>query len=163
MARSYRPWLAAFWSVAIPGLGQMYNRQTAKGFAFIAIEVLINNYSNLNLAVYYSWLFHIEQAQRVINYQWLLFYPCLYVFSIFDAYYECCKLSNKKVSKWMAVPYVLTYMFGTVGVVLGSGNIRVGGLEKLGPIFLPVLVLVIVLGMGCGLIYYFDTYRKTFR
>lgn len=162
MASSYRPWLAAFWSVAIPGLGQLYNRQIIKGIFFIILEVLINNYSNLNLAVYYSWLFDIEKAQKVINYHWLLFYPCLYVYSIFDAYCDCCKLSNKQVSKWMGIPYILTYMFGTIAVIFGSGNLPIGGLEKLGPIFLPVLVLIIG-GIGCGLIYYFDTYRKTYR
>ena len=85
-----------------------------QGYFFIILEVFINNYSNLNLAVYYSWLLDIEMAQKVINYHWLLFYPCIYVYSIFDAYYDCCKLSNKNISKWMGIPYIITYIFREV-------------------------------------------------
>lgn len=157
------PWLAAFWSIAIPGLGQLYNKQYLKGSIFLFLELVINNYANLNWAIYYSWLFDINSAQKILNYHWALFYPCLYVYSIYDAYYDCCAQNKKPMSKWMAIPYILTYVFGTISVIVGSGILPLGGIEKLGPIFLPVLVLIIFLGIGSSAVYYFDTYRKMYR
>lgn len=146
------PLLAAFWSVAIPGFGQMYNRKFLKGCLFIILEFIINVNSHLNLAIFYSWLWKIEQAQTVINYEWLLFYPCFYVYSIFDAYYDCCVLMNKSVSRWIGVPFIASCTLGTVIIIIGSGQRQLAGIEKLGPIFLGVLVLVIVLAGGAWLV-----------
>lgn len=143
-----RPLLAAFWSVAIPGFGQLYNGKYVKGFFFIVLEFVINLQSNLNIAIYYSWLMDIETACKVINYQWLLFYPCFYVFSIYDAYHDCCIMTNRAMSRWIGIPFVLTWMTGTVSVIVSSGQRPVFGLERLGPVFSGVLILIVILGLG---------------
>lgn len=147
-----RPVLAALWSAAIPGFGQMYNRQFAKGVLFIFMEFLINNYSHLNMAILYSWLFQIEKAQQVIDYQWLLFYPCFYIFAIYDAYHVSCLRSEKPESKRMAVPFVVTWLVGTVSVIIGSGQTSFFGIERLGPVFLGVIVIIVCLAGGCFLV-----------
>jgi hypothetical protein len=43
-------------------------------------------YSNLNLAILYSFSGEFTQAHEVINYQWGLFYPSIYAFAMWQAY-----------------------------------------------------------------------------
>jgi TM2 domain-containing membrane protein YozV len=142
------PLVAALWSVAIPGFGQLYNRKYVKAVIFIILEFFINLYSHLNLAIYYSWLFDIPHAQAVINYEWLLFYPCMYVFAIFDAYHDCCDTIGRAYSRYVFIPFVGTSFIGTVGIIWSSGKIHVPVLEKIGPVFVGVFLLT--LGMGLG-------------
>lgn len=152
MSPPNRPLLAAFWSVAIPGFGQLYNGKTIKGILFILLEFIINVQSHLNSAIYYSWLFDIEQAQHVLDYEWLLFYPCFYVFSIYDAYHDCCILTNRPIPRLLGLPFIATAMVGTVGVIISSGPLAIAGLQHLGPIFTGVIVLVLVMGFGSWLV-----------
>lgn len=142
------PLTAALWSVAIPGFGQLYNHKYLKGVIFIILEFIINFYSKLNSAIYYSWLFDISQAQRVINYEWLLFYPCMYVFAIFDAYHDCSMEVGKPYSRFMFIPFIGTGFLGTIGVIWSSGEASFFGLEKIGPVFFGTVVLLIGLGLG---------------
>ncbi|WP_423751949.1 DUF5683 domain-containing protein [Heliobacterium chlorum] len=44
--------MAALWSTVIPGFGQIYNREYLKGFILIFLEILINNFSNLNESIF---------------------------------------------------------------------------------------------------------------
>lgn len=147
-----RPVLAALWSAAIPGFGQLYNRQIGKAVIFILMEFWINNYSHLNMAIMYSWMFQIEKAQQAVDYQWLLFYPCFYIYAIYDAYHTSCARADKPEPKWMAVPFVATWLIGTVSVIIGSGQRSFFGIEKLGPVFLGVIVIIVFLVGGSFLV-----------
>jgi hypothetical protein len=74
------------WSIALLGLGQILNGKFLKGFLFIGLEFLVNVQSNFNEVILLSFHGEIEKAIQQTNYQWLMFYPYLYMFAIWDAY-----------------------------------------------------------------------------
>ncbi|CDQ20887.1 hypothetical protein [Halobacillus karajensis] len=77
---------AFFWSVALPGFAQVLNGKILKGFVFIVLEIFINVKSNFNEVIYLSFHGRIEEAIVQTDYQWLMFYPCLYMFAVWDAH-----------------------------------------------------------------------------
>ena len=77
---------AALWSLAIPGFGQIINKKYLKGLTLIGLEILINMRSGLNTIIIYSFHGQTLEAINLTNYQWLMFYPCVYLFAIWDAY-----------------------------------------------------------------------------
>ncbi|MBY0099135.1 hypothetical protein [Mesobacillus maritimus] len=80
------PIAAMLWSIALPGLGQLYNRDYIPAFLLLTLEFLINLFSNLNLAILYSFNGDFQQAHEIINYEWGLFYPAVYGYSVWQAY-----------------------------------------------------------------------------
>lgn len=131
------------WSIALPGFGQILNQQILKGTLFIVLEFLINVQSNFNLAIMYSFLGEIQNAIDVTNYQWLMFYPCLYMFAIWDAY----KDARGGKDSFSFLPFVFSAYFVTVGSIYSS-NLKVFGV-LFGPVFLPMLFLIpgIIIGL----------------
>lgn len=103
------------WSIAIPGFGQFLNQKYLKGIALILLELLINNGSHLNQIILLSFQGRISQAISTTNYQWLMFYPCVYMFGIWDAYKDA-----GGTAPFAYLPFVLTAFFGTVGIVLAT-------------------------------------------
>jgi hypothetical protein len=89
------PYAAAVWSMVLPGFGQLYNKDYIIGFVLIGFEILINLYSNLNLALLHSFTGDFSQAHSVVDYRWGMFYPSLYAFSIWQAF-NSAKASNAK-------------------------------------------------------------------
>lgn len=75
-----------FWSIAMPGLPQLLNGRLLKGILFIGLAITINIQSHLNTILLLSFQGMVEEAIKQTNYQWLMFYPCLYFFSMWDAY-----------------------------------------------------------------------------
>lgn len=80
------PVAAMLWSFALPGFGQLYNRDYIIGLLLVVWEIIINLYSNLNLALMHSFHWDFEQAHDIINYEWGLFYPSVFAFSLWHAY-----------------------------------------------------------------------------
>jgi hypothetical protein len=68
---------AILWSIALPSFGQFLNGHLLKGIIFIILEFTINVMSTFNQAIMYSFLGKINEAYGVVNYQWLMFYPCV--------------------------------------------------------------------------------------
>ncbi|CAH2215318.1 hypothetical protein [Tepidibacter aestuarii] len=130
------------WSIAIPGFGQILNKKYIKGILLITSEFLINMNSHLNTAIISSFYGEISTSINQINYQWLMFYPCIYMFAIWDAY----KDSVKKPQSFSFFSYVLGAYFGTVGVIY-SKTFRFMGI-LIGPIWLPLVFILIGLVMG---------------
>jgi hypothetical protein len=133
---------AIMWSVALPGFPQLLTGQFLKGALFVILEIVINVNSNFNQAIMYSFLWEIEKAFTVTNFQWLMFYPCLYMFSMWDAY----RVTLKGKIKGTYLPFVFGAYFITVGLML-SPKIKLFGIS-LGPVFLPMLFLIPGLGVG---------------
>ncbi|MDN4493010.1 hypothetical protein [Ureibacillus aquaedulcis] len=125
-----------FWSVALPGFGQILNGQFIKGVFFVGLEVLINVQANLNKVIIYSFQGNMKAAIENTNYAWLMFYPCLYMFAIWDAY----RYAEGEVSPYIFLPFVFSAYFGTIGVTYSSRLELFGVL--LGPVFLPILFLI---------------------
>ncbi|ABR50664.1 conserved hypothetical protein [Alkaliphilus metalliredigens QYMF] len=132
------------WSIALPGFGQLLNGHLLKGFILIALEFIINVQSNLNVAIVSSFQFNTQLAVEQTNYQWLMFYPCIYMFAIWDAYKYATGISPP----YSFLPFILAAYFGTIGVIYSS-VFKVSG-ALLGPVWLPILGLM--MGVVIGLL-----------
>lgn len=144
----------ALWSIAIPGFGQLMNKKYFKGILLIFLEFLINVKAKINTLIVLSFLGKTQQAVDTANYQWLMFYPCVYLFGIWDAYRDGCKEERPL----LFLPFALAAYTETVGVIY-SKVFRINGV-LLGPIFLPMIC--IFLGLGLGFIIRF-VYLKAIR
>ena len=131
-----------FWSIAMPGLPQLLNGRLLKGILFIGLAITINIQSHLNAILLLSFQGMVDEAIEQTNYQWLMFYPCLYFFSMWDAY----KDANEENSPLTFLPFVVSAYFITVGVMYSSTFTVKGVL--LGPLWLPVLCSPIGLLVG---------------
>jgi hypothetical protein len=88
------PWVAAWWSAAFPGFGHMFLGKYLHGLILIIWELVINNLSHLNLAIALSFHGRFEEAQAILNQDWVLLYLAVYVYSIWDSYR--CAVEIKK-------------------------------------------------------------------
>ena len=131
------------WSIAIPGFGQFLNKRYFKGIVLIVLEFVINVKANINTAIVLSFLGQTELAVEVSNYQWLMFYPCVYLFSIWDALRDGSKDEGKPL---LFLPFAISAYIETIGVIY-SRVLRINGV-LLGPIFLPSICIFIGLGIG---------------
>ncbi len=127
---------AILWSIALPGFGQILNKQIIKGILFITLEFLVNVFSNFNTAIMLSFLGDFEGAANAIDYQWLMFYPCLYFFAMWDAH----RSATQNRSKYIYLPYVFSAYLVTVGLML-SPKLTIFGMN-IGPVFMPMLFVI---------------------
>ncbi|MFK9092750.1 hypothetical protein [Bacillus salipaludis] len=132
---------AILWSIAFPGFGQLLNGHLLKGVMFILLEFIINVNSLFNQAIMFSFLGKINDAARVVEYQWLMFYPCVYMFAMYDAY----KYAEGENPRLSFVPFAFGAYFVTIGLMY-SPKIFFG--ISFGPIWLPILSLIPGLGIG---------------
>ncbi|WP_146823743.1 hypothetical protein [Alicyclobacillus suci] len=130
------------WSIAIPGFGQLLNGKYLKGVLFIAFEFLINLHAHLNEVIMLSFLGRPSAAVAVVNFQWLMFYPCVYMYAIWDAYRD----AGGNLVPYGYLPFVLPAYLGTVGVIY-SPVVKICGV-LLGPMWLPMLLAFVGVGMG---------------
>ncbi|MBR7797723.1 MULTISPECIES: hypothetical protein [Virgibacillus] len=130
------------WSIALPGFGQLLNQKYVKGLLLVGLEFIINIMGNFNQIIILSFHFRIEEAIEATNYLWLMFYPCLYFFSIWDAYRDAG--GGKRPFAYL--PLVFSAYFVTVGLIFSSNLTLFGNL--IGPMWLPILFLPIGLGIG---------------
>ncbi|MDG5786322.1 hypothetical protein QA612_02385 [Evansella sp. AB-P1] len=127
---------ALFWSIALPGFGQILNGKYIKGFIFVFLEIFINVQANFNEIIIYSFHGDIEMAVLSTNYLWLMFYPCLYFFAMWDAY----KDAGGGKSRYASLPFVFSAYFVTVGLIYSS-KLKIFG-HILGPMWLPMLFVI---------------------
>ncbi|RBP86292.1 hypothetical protein DFO70_1279 [Cytobacillus firmus] len=133
------------WSIAIPGFGQLLNGKVIKGTILIILEFLINTNSNLNSLIMLSFNGRINEAIQVTDFQWLLFYPCVYVFAMCDAVKE----AQGDNPPYFYLPFVSGAYLGTLGIFYSKTLTFFGIL--LGPVFLGIAFFVfgIMLGNFC--------------
>lgn len=89
------PWVAAWWSVALPGLGHLYCGSYFKGTVLMAWEIGVNIVGNINQSIFHSILGDPQLATDVLSLRWAILYPPLYLLAIYDAYrvaVECNRL-----------------------------------------------------------------------
>ncbi|HEX6922181.1 MAG TPA: hypothetical protein VF149_00030 [Bacillales bacterium] len=131
-----------FWSIALPGFGQLLNGQLLKGFVLIALEFLVNVNAHFNMAILHSFHGDIEAAAAVTNYGWLMFYPCLYFFAMWDAY----RNSGRNMSPFTFFPFAFSAFFVTVGLIY-SNTFTIAGV-LLGPVWFPMLCVIPGVAVG---------------
>jgi hypothetical protein len=112
---------------------------------FGRLEFLINSQSNLNTIIISSFQGQIDQAITQAKYQWLMFYPCVYLFAMWDAYRD----AGDEPEPYSFLPFVFSAYLGTVGVVF-SNVLTIFG-QKWGPVWLSILFLIIGAGIGFGI------------
>ncbi|KON89343.1 membrane protein [Sporosarcina globispora] len=127
---------AVFWSIALPGFSQLLMGQLWKGTLFVTLEFIINVYSHFNSAIMLSFMGEINKAIHVLNYQWLMFYPCLYMFAMWDAY----RTAMPEKEELSFLPFVFSAYFVTVGLIY-STKLKLFGV-LFGPVFLPMLFVI---------------------
>lgn len=130
------------WSIALPGFGQLLNKKYVKGFVLILLEFVVNIQAHFNEIIMLSFHGEIEQAIHQANYQWLMFYPCLYFFAMWDAF----KDAGGEKKPYSYFPFVFTAFFVTTGLIY-SPNVKIFGV-LFGPVWLPMLSLIPEAGIG---------------
>src|SRR5690625_5304142 len=133
------------WSIALPGFGQLLNRKYIKGIMLISLEFLINVKANINQVIVLSFHGMIQEAIDQADYLWLMFYPCLYFFSIWDAFND--RGGSDKPFSYL--PLVFTTYLVTLAVIYSPVFTIFGNL--IGPIWLPILFTPIGLGGGSAI------------
>ena len=127
---------AILWSIALPGFAQLLNRKIVKGIVLIFLEFIVNVNSHFNMVILYSFQGNIREAIEATNYQWLMFYPCLYMFAMWDAY----KDAEGETPPYSYLPFVLGAYFVTIGLMYSS-SLKLGQI-LFGPVWLPILSLI---------------------
>lgn len=141
MKRKSYPIEVILWSIALPGFGQILNGKLFKGALFIFLEFLINVNSNLNLNIKYSFTGEFEKAVVVTNDVWALFYPCVYLFAMYDSYVDAVKLTGKEPGSYISLPFVLSAYFATLGTVYGD-------FKPFYTVIPPILIPIIFMASG---------------
>ncbi|QKY71513.1 hypothetical protein [Lentibacillus sp. CBA3610] len=115
------PVAAMLWSFALPGFGQLYNRDYLLGLLLVAWEIIINLYSNLNIALMHSFHGDFEMAHDIIDYEWGLFYPSVFAFSLWQAYNKAKAVTYRQEhQKELKKVYFTGLFFGlTTGMNIG--------------------------------------------
>jgi hypothetical protein len=70
------------WNIGFPGFGQVLNGKLLKVSVLLILEFLITTQSNLNTIIISSFQGEIQKVIEQANYQWLMFYPCVYLFGM---------------------------------------------------------------------------------
>lgn len=134
---------AILWSIALPGFGQLLNGRVVKGLVFILIEFVVNLNSNLNLSLMYSFQWDFLKANNSLNFEWVLFYPCFYMFAMWDAFKEA---DGPTLKRFTYMPFVCGAIIVTVAIFYSTDRFYFG--RHLGPVFFPILSLVPGLMIG---------------
>lgn len=145
MTKRTAPIEMLLWSIAMPGFGQLLNRMYVKGIVLIMLEVIINMGSRLNLAIMSSFQGETGLAVQQVNYQWLMFYPCVYMFAIWDAFRD----AGGGRAAFSSIPFVSCAFFGTIGIMY-SPRVKLFGVLP-GPVWLPIGFALAGLGLGVAL------------
>ena len=133
-----------FWSIAFPGFGQILNEKFIKAILFILLELIINIKGNFNEIIILSFQGETKKAILQANYEWLMFYPCLYFFSAWDAYKDAGGGKNNSF-----FPFVFCAYFVTLSLIYSSKF----------PLFGPVWLSMV--GVIPGILVGFLMKRKT--
>jgi len=92
------PWNAALWSSLMPGLGQILTHRVPAALFIIISSIVIAYQAKLLSAIHYTFLGQFDYAKSVINPQWFLNIPSVYLWAIYDAYENT--VSNNKLFDW---------------------------------------------------------------
>ncbi|MFD1172228.1 DUF5683 domain-containing protein [Oceanobacillus picturae] len=130
------------WSALLPGLGQVLNKRYIKGIFILGLGLLVNVKSYYNIAVLMSFHGNFLAAIEQTNYFWLMFYPCLYAFAMWDTY----KDAKEVIEPFSYLPLVSGAYFATVGLIFSSSMKLFWGLTA--PVLSPIIFGVLGVSVG---------------
>lgn len=108
MLQTRNPWMAVFWAAMLGGAGHFHNMQLLKGTVLMGWYLVVAIKSGLNIALYHTLTGEFDLAKQVVDYEWLLFWPSVYLFNIWDAYHDCVeqnKLCDEAQYYWLKRQY----------------------------------------------------------
>ncbi len=103
-----KPWVALLWSVIFPGLGHLYLHKVMSGFFIFTYIVAIMYFGHIPQAIHFTMGGDFVQAKQVLNMQWTIYVPSIYLFILYDAYVsaiEYNKLFEKELSIYLRNHY----------------------------------------------------------
>jgi len=92
------PWNSAAWSAMMPGLGQILIHRIPGALFIIITSIAVFQQAKILPAIHFAFLGQFEYDKSVINPQWFLNIPSIYMFAIYDAYVNT--VSNNKLFDW---------------------------------------------------------------
>lgn len=114
------PVSALVWSLAMPGFGQVYNGQVILGLIFMFWELGSNLLSGLNLSIMESFHGDFQKAHDVIHYEWGMYYPSVWAFSMWQAYNKAKTINAQNEGKQHKEVELTGFFFGsTIGMNMG--------------------------------------------
>ena len=117
----------------------MYIGDYLIGVLLVALEFIINVKAGLNLSILYSFRGQLQNAIDVTNFQWLLFYPCVYAYSVWQAYNRATEINRGRSQAEEGRVFANTQYNGLfIGFAMG-GTLGVIYICRIGPIFGGIL------------------------
>jgi len=103
-----KPWIALVWSFLMPGLGHLYIHKILTGFFVFGYTIVVLYFGYIPQAIQFTMLGEFVQAKQIINMQWALYLPSIYMFIVYDSYtsaIEYNKLFEKELSNYLRRNY----------------------------------------------------------
>ena len=119
------PWNAAMWSTLMPGLGQIIIHRVPAAIFVIISFIVIAQQSKIVPAFHYTILGQFDHAKSIINPQWFLNLPSVWLSAVYDAYSNT--VSNNKLFDWEQTKFLKNHYENKsfkmpVGKMDGSGK-----------------------------------------
>lgn len=102
------PWVAAIWSLLMPGLGGMCNRKMTSSVFALGWWIAIVYFSHMLPSTEYTLTGRFHQATTILNVEWILFLPSMYGFAFYNAYVSMVAQNEvfaKQQSKFLKTIY----------------------------------------------------------
>jgi hypothetical protein len=109
--------IAALFSMLLPGFGQIYNGQFIKGVFLLIVEHIVNALGKINKAIYLDFNGLHQQAIDSTNFEIMLFYPGIYAYTVWDAWYYAKPDADKTKT---AIPFLISGFLGEFGAIYAS-------------------------------------------
>jgi hypothetical protein len=87
-------WVPVFWSIITPGLGHLILRNFLTGSFLLASHLIIIYHSKALEGIYFTCRGLYGLATSIINIEWLLFLPSIYLFAACDTYYHAIEMNQ---------------------------------------------------------------------
>lgn len=133
-----KPFVVAWWAAAFPGFGHFMLSKYITAFILITWEVLINNASHLNEAIYLTMIGRFNDAAEVLDQRWIILYICVYVFSIWDSYRLTIEMNKH---------FMMAYKEDFPILIQNTNSLEINLIEKKRPI-LAIFWSLLTPGLG---------------
>jgi len=136
------PWAALFWSIAIPGFGQLYNRDYLLGIILLLWELSVNLKANINGMILHSFRGELRTSYEIVDINWLMFYPSVFLFGLWQSYNKARSINYKNGIEEQEEPYRQEFTFFFFGMVVGANC----------GIYYPILISPLFSGIALAII-----------
>lgn len=92
------PWVAAFWPMVMPGIGQLYLNRIVTAFYLLSVWILVCYQSHALEVLHFTLMGQFSEAISIANAEWLMFIPSIYFYAVYDGYINTVE-NNKLFDK----------------------------------------------------------------